>query len=102
MDDMFIRKRINELRLSHDMSEYTLSYELGHSKNYINGITFGRTLPSIKELLYICDYFHITPQEFFNEDNKDNPSVTEIIYIIRQMQESDLQPILSILKQVNK
>ena len=57
MDEQFIRDRITRLRIAKGVSEYTLSYELGHSKNYIQNITSGRALPSMKEFLYICDYF---------------------------------------------
>ena len=64
MDAQFIRDRITGLRLNKGVSEYTLSYELGHSKNYIQNITSGRALPSMKEFLYICDYFGITPASF--------------------------------------
>ena len=33
MDMEFIRRRITELRLKRGISEYQLSYDLGHSKN---------------------------------------------------------------------
>ena len=35
MEMEFIRNRITELRLKKGVSEYQLSYDLGHSKNYI-------------------------------------------------------------------
>lgn len=57
----FIGQRITQLRLEKDISEYQLSLELGLSKSYIQGITSGKSLPSIKQLLNICDYFGITP-----------------------------------------
>ena len=67
MNEKFIRERITQLRLSRDISEYQLSLDLGHSRGYINNITSGKTLPSKCEMLNICDYFNITPAEFFNE-----------------------------------
>lgn len=65
MKDKFIAKRITELRLQRDISEYKLSYDLGQSKAYIGMITSGRANTSVPMLLAICDYFEITPAEFF-------------------------------------
>lgn len=67
MDDTFIRDRISALRLQKGVSEYKMSLDLGHSKSYIQSISSGRALPSLSEFLYICDYFNITPQQFFDE-----------------------------------
>lgn len=39
----YIRERINALRMQHNLSEYQLSLELGHSQGYIQSITSGRT-----------------------------------------------------------
>lgn len=66
MDIEFIRERITQLRLQKGVSEYKMSYDLGHSRGYINNISSGKTLPSMTEFLAICEYFGITPIEFFN------------------------------------
>ena len=65
MKDKFIAERITELRMKREISEYKLSYELGQSKGYIGMITSGRAYPSVEMFLAICDYFEITPAEFF-------------------------------------
>lgn len=65
MKEKFIADRITELRIRRDISEYKLSYELGQSKTYIGMITSGRAYPSVSMLLEICDYFEMTPAEFF-------------------------------------
>lgn len=65
MDAEFIRNRITQLRLQKGVSEYKMSYDLGHSRGYINNISSGKTLPSMAEFLSICDYFEITPSAFF-------------------------------------
>lgn len=67
MKPEFIRERITALRLQKGVSEYQMSYDLGHSRGYINNISSGKTLPSMSEFLSICDYFSITPSEFFND-----------------------------------
>ena len=61
----FVRNRITQLRLSKGLSEYQLSYSLGHSRGYIYNISSGKSLPSMSEFFAICDFFNITPAEFF-------------------------------------
>ena len=39
MYEEFIRNRITELRMKKGVSEYKMSYDLGHNKNYIRTIT---------------------------------------------------------------
>ena len=51
MDAEFVRERITQLRLQKDVSEYKMSYDLGHSRGYINNISSGKTLPPLKEFL---------------------------------------------------
>ena len=62
MKAAFIGERITELRLKKEVSEYKMSYDLGHNKNYIRAIT------SVKELFAIIDYFEMTPVEFFDTE----------------------------------
>ena len=45
-----------------------MSLDLGHSKGYIQGISSGRALPSMAEFLSICEYFNITPCDFFDAE----------------------------------
>ena len=68
MEMDFIRNRITELRVKKGVSEYQLSYDLGHSKNYIHNIVTGYSQPSVKELLYLSDPLGITPRLFFDEE----------------------------------
>lgn len=107
MKEKFIAERITELRLKRDISEYRLSYELGQSKTYIGMVTSGRANTSVPMLLAICDYFGITPAEFFapcfnsdaqkfietfNQLNETNKVVvTEMIdyFLWKQRQEQD-------------
>ena len=67
MTAKFVRDRITQLRLQKGISEYKMSYDLGHSRGYINNISSGKALPSLGELFAICDYFGITVVDFFND-----------------------------------
>lgn len=90
MEIEFIRDRITQLRLQKGVSEYKMSYDLGHSRGYINNISSGKTLPSMTEFFAICDYFGITPIEFFDARNT-NPKLSKaVLCAIEQLDEADL------------
>ena len=55
MDAAFVRNRITALRMQKEVSEYQMSYDLGHSRGYINNISSGKSLPSLAELFAICE-----------------------------------------------
>ena len=74
MYEKFVRDRITDLRLKKGVSEYQMSYDLGHSRGYIYNISSGKALPPLKEFFAICDYFGITPCEFFDTGLK-NPEL---------------------------
>lgn len=91
MDAEFVRERITQLRLQKDVSEYKMSYDLGHSRGYINNISSGKTLPSMTEFFAICDYFGISPVEFF-DSKASNPKLSrEVIAALEQLNEADLR-----------
>lgn len=91
MEINFVRERITQLRLQKGISEYKMSYDLGHSRGYINNISSGKTLPSMTEFLAICDYFEITPAEFFNEKTKNPKQSQELLSALEQLDDSDLE-----------
>ena len=90
MEASFVRERITQLRMAKGVSEYKMSYDLGHSRGYINNISSGKALPSLTELFAICDYFEITPVEFFSE-TVSNPKLQKtVIADMELMREKDL------------
>lgn len=90
MDEKSVRDRITELRMLAEMSEYQLSLELGHSKSYIQSISSGRTSPSMSAFFEICNYFNISPMEFFDKDIKDPDHLHRIVDRLKLLSEDDL------------
>ena len=66
----FFRQRITALRMEKNVSEYQMFYDLGKSRNYIQNISSGKSLPQMETFFSICEYFNITPQEFFDPNLK--------------------------------
>ena len=100
MDATFVRERITQLRLQKGVSEYKMSYDLGHSRGYVNNISSGKTLPSMTEFFSICDYFGITPIEFFDEKNKNPSLLTNAINILSALPEEDLKLTMQIIQRL--
>lgn len=97
MDQNFIPRRITQLRLQRDISEYQLSLELGLSRGYVQAITSGRSLPSVKQLYNIVDYFDMTMPEFFDPENHDSPAACQAIQALRRLNDKDVERLLPVI-----
>ncbi len=96
----FIRNRVTELRLKADISEYQMSLELGQNKGYIQGISSGKAMPSMAGFLNICDYFSITPLEFFDSDIKEPSLLRSINEKLNHLTEEDLELVNEVLERI--
>lgn len=99
MEIQFIRDRIAQLRLQKGVSEYQMSLDLGHSRGYIQNISSGKSLPSVEGLFEICEYFGLSPAQFFDENVDDPALVAEAVKGLRQLNDSDK---LLILNHINR
>ncbi len=102
MDADYIRNRITELRLRKDVSEYQMSYDLGHSRGYIYNISSGKCLPPMNEFLAICDYFDISPADFFQTDNPYPDLTRKVINEMSDLSEEDIELIIEIIEHLKK
>ncbi|MBE6813235.1 MAG: helix-turn-helix transcriptional regulator [Ruminococcaceae bacterium] len=98
----FVRERITGLRVQKGVSEYRMSYDLGHSRGYINNISSGKTLPSMAEFFAICEYFNITPVEFFDTSNTAPLLQQSIVSALSQMKQEDLLLLLTIADRLTR
>lgn len=53
MYEDFVKERITQLRLKKGVSEYQMSYDLGHSRGYVYNISSGKALPPAERVF--CD-----------------------------------------------
>ena len=102
MEMEFVRNGITQLRIQAGKSEYQLSYDLGHSKNYIHNIVNGHSQPSVKELLYLIETLGTSPREFFDEvlSGAHALLIGEINSLLRALDEADLRLIFTIAKRL--
>lgn len=86
---LWIRDRISDLRIKKNVSEYQMSLDLGMSRGYINNISSGKVLPSLDMLLDICEYFNVTPMEFFNTSDSSPLATQEMNELFSKLDNED-------------
>lgn len=96
----FVRDRITQLRIQKGVSEYKMSYDLGHSRGYINNISSGKALPSMAEFFAICEYFGITVIEFFDDRQANPKRIGEISEKLCGLSDGDLALVLQLLERL--
>lgn len=96
------QERIAALCLSRNVSERKVSNDLGHSDGYLNSITRGRALPAMKEFFYICEYFNITPKEFFEDGSSDPAFLRELIADLKRLDAKQLEHLSALVKTMLK
>lgn len=72
-------KRISQLRIEKGVSARDMSLSLGQSESYVNKIENGYTLPSMSGFIYMCEYFGISPKEFFDTDSSSPLKEKELL-----------------------
>ncbi len=96
----FVKERITQLRLRKGVSEYQISYDLGHSRGYVYNISSGKALPPLKEFFAICDYFDLAPQQFFDDSSPNPALIQKAVNGMQQLNESNQLMILGIINRL--
>ncbi len=83
-------KRLVELRMAKNVSARDMSLSLGQSPNYINNIENERSFPSMQVFFYICDYFDISPMEFFDMESSNPSKLKELTEKMKPLNNNQL------------
>lgn len=94
----FIAKRITELCINKNVSEREVSLSLGKSPSYINFLTSGKGFPSMENFFRICEYFEITPSEFFYTDVNNTFKIKKIYKELQRIHSNDIDTVLKTLE----
>lgn len=100
MYEDFVRERITQLRIKKGISEYQMSYDLGHSRGYVYNISSGKALPPLKEFFAICDFLGITPQQFFDGSTQHPELIQKAVEGMKRLDESDILMLLGIINRM--
>lgn len=69
--------RLRSLRNKQGISAREMSLSLGQNVNYINLIENGKRLPSMEGFFFICEYFGLTPVDFFGGEKNEPETLDE-------------------------
>ncbi|MBQ6999752.1 MAG: helix-turn-helix transcriptional regulator [Oscillospiraceae bacterium] len=95
-------KRLTQLRMNKGVSARDMSLSIGQSPNYINGIESGENYPSMATFFYICDYFGITPRDFFDLDSNNPTKAQELLELAKSLPNEQLDNIISLVKAIKR
>ena len=98
MFEDFFADRISFLRNQKNVSAREMSLALGQNGSYINRIENKLALPSMQAFFYICEYFQISPQEFFDENNPAPIKIDQIIEELKKLDSIQLDTVMAVAK----
>ena len=94
--------RLSQLRTKKGVSARDMSLSIGQNPGYINNIETGKSLPSMSNFFYICDYLDVTPMEFFNFDSS-HPKELDLLYSnLNKLTDSQFRNIREIVNELVK
>lgn len=96
-EDFFI-ERLTSLRNQKNVSAREMSLALGQNGSYINRIENRLTFPSMQVFFYICEYFQISPQEFFDENNPAPGKINQITEEAKKLDDFQLDTVMAVIK----
>jgi transcriptional regulator with XRE-family HTH domain len=100
MFDEFTQNRIAQLRLQKAISARDMSLSLGQNDAYINKIENKKALPSLQGLFYICEFFGISPKEFFDDGAKNPAQLNELMEDLRKLDDNALATVTAVVKEI--
>lgn len=92
--------RLARLRSEMSVSARDMSLALGQNPGYINSIESGKALPSMAMFFYICDYLHISPEEFFATENSSPAKTKKILKDLSHLDQESLDSLAIIVEKL--
>ena len=96
----FTQNRIAQLRMQKNVSARDMSLSLGQNNSYINQIENKKALPSLQGLFYICEYFGVTPQQFFDDGNAYPAQIVDLVEDMKKLDAASLEHLAAIVKEM--
>lgn len=96
-EDLFY-ERLTRLRTQKGVSARDMSLSLGQSESYINKIENKKSLPSMTGFFYICEYLHVHPKDFFDDEVSSPIKLNDLIDELKKLNDDQLKHLLAIIK----
>jgi len=94
--------RLAKLRTQKGVSAREMSLDIAQNANYINHIENKKSFPTMCTFFYICDYFKITPAEFFQEENQNPEKLSILMEKLKKLDEKQLEIICATVEEFLK
>ena len=92
--------RLARLREARDISARDMSLSLGQNPGYINSIESGRSDPSMKKFVIICEFLGISCSEFFDVENENPPELAELIQKCKRLSAYQRKLITAVIDEI--
>ena len=101
--EIFLAERIAQLRRAKgpkEVSAREVSLSIGQNTNYINHIENRKTEPSMSAFFCICEYFGITPMDFFDAGSPYPAQLKDFMEDVKLLDENELLHLSSFIKSI--
>ena len=102
MFEDFFYERLTKLRMTKGVSQREMSLAMAQSEGYMTKIESKVSLPSMTVFFYICEYFGITPRDFFDDGIKNPALLQQAIDGLKTLNDDDLALILGNIKRLQE
>lgn len=100
-EDNFSR-RLTYLRVQKGVSARDMSLSIGQNPGYINNIETGKSLPSMTNFFYICEYLGVTPTEFFDFNSAHPKDLDKLYWDLNKLTDSQFKNISELVSELVK
>lgn len=98
----FLSARITHLRTAKGASARDMSLTLGQGAGYINSIENKNSMPSMHVFYFICEYFKISPKDFFDDESAAPDMLNELISDLKALTPQQVSNISKIVRDMRK
>ncbi|TCW25514.1 helix-turn-helix domain-containing protein [Christensenella hongkongensis] len=81
----FVANRVNELLAENKIkNKKTLSHLIGHGENFVSTLTNKKHNPMLASVYDFCDYFGMTLEDFFHEDDSKDKIIRQLNHLLTE------------------
>ena len=102
MTKELFKNRVKDLRKEKGISAREMSLSLGQSENYITHIENGKIMPSMNGFFLVCDFFEITPEEFFTTEKAYPVKFSELEKVCKTLTAEQIDLLIGIAENMKK
>lgn len=102
MEEKDFAQRLAILRTKANVSARDMSLSIGQNPGYINDIESGKSTPSLAGIFYICDFFKISPSEFFDMESENPVMLKPLIDKMKHLNDKQLETVTNLVDDLVK